>query len=142
MMLFSKDRDGLRLMYSEAWRRRLAGLPAAPLEAQIADVVTAHPEYHDLLEGPKENLQADWTPEGGRTNPFLHMGMHLALREQLGTDRPTGIRVIHSRLTARLGDRHAAEHAMMECLGAVLWESQRSGRPPDENAYIAALKAL
>jgi len=142
MALFPEDRDRLRLMYSEAWRRRLQGLPAAPLEAQIADVVTAHPEYHDLLEGPEENLQTDWTPDGGRTNPFLHMGMHLALREQLATDRPTGIREIHARLTARLGDRHAAEHAMMECLGAALWESQHSGLPPDDKAYLNALKGL
>jgi hypothetical protein len=68
--------------------------------------------------------------------------MHLALHEQLDTDRPAGIREIHARLAGRLGGRHAAEHAMMECLGAVLWEAQRTGLPPDEDAYIVALKAL
>lgn len=142
MGLFPNDRDSLRRMYAEAWRRRVEGMPVDTLQAQIADVVAAHPEYHDLLEGPEEHLQADWMPEEGLTNPFLHMGMHLALREQLGTDRPAGIREIHTRLVRQLGDRHGAEHAMMECLGVVLWEAQRTGLPPDEDAYLLALKAL
>jgi hypothetical protein len=142
MGLFPNDRDSLRRMYAEAWRRHVEGMPIDPLQAQIADVVAAHPEYQGLLEGPEDNLHTDWTPEGGRTNPFLHMGMHLALHEQLDTDRPAGIREIHARLAGRLGGRHAAEHAMMECLGAVLWEAQRTGLPPDEDAYIVALKAL
>lgn len=142
MGLFPNDRDSFRRMYAEAWRRRVEDLPVDPLQAQIADVVAAHPEYHGLLEDPEEALQTDWGPEGGRTNPFLHMGMHLALREQVSTDRPTGIHEIHARLLGRLGDPHAVEHAMMECLGAVLWEAQRTGFPPDEDAYVAALKAL
>jgi len=142
MSLFPNDRDNLRRMYAEAWRRRVEGMPLEPLQAQITDVIAIHPEYHDLLEGPDAALQTDWTPAGGQTNPFLHMGMHLALREQLATDRPRGIADVYARLLARVGDRHATEHIMMDCLGAVLWEAQRSGRAPDEAAYLEALRLL
>jgi predicted RNA polymerase sigma factor len=68
------------------------------------------------------------------------MGLHLAIREQVGTDRPPGIAQVHASLTRRLGDAHAAEHRMIECLAEELWQSQRDGRPPDETAYLAALK--
>jgi len=37
---------------------------------------------------------------------------------------------------------HAAEHAMIECLGEALWQAQRSGRAPDEAAYLAALHRI
>ena len=70
----------------------------------------------------------------------LHLGLHLAIREQVGTDRPAGIGAVHGELTRRLGDRHAAEHRMIECLAEALWQSQRTGQPPDEAAYLAALK--
>ncbi len=142
MGLLPDDRDTLRRMYAEAWRRHIAGMPVEPLQAQIADVVAAHPEYHPLLEGPEEALQSDWMPAGSQSNPFLHMGMHLALGEQLATDRPAGIAAIHARLLERLRDPHAVEHAMMECLGAALWTAQRSGLPPDEESYMTALRAL
>ncbi len=142
MNVFPDDRNALRRMYADAWRRHLRGMPIEPLQAQIVDVVTIHPEYHGLLEGPDDALQADWTPEGGQTNPFLHMGMHLAVREQVMTDRPAGIAEIHAGLLARLGDRHSVEHAMAECLGAALWEAQRRGLIPDERAYLEALRRL
>jgi hypothetical protein len=142
MGIFPESREGMRRMYAEAWRRRVAGLPVEPLQAHIADVVAAHPEYHGLLGGPEEALRGEWTPEGGQINPFLHMGMHLALREQVSTDRPAGIAGIHRRLLARLGDAHVVEHAMMDRLGAALWEAQRTGLPPDEEAYLNALRAL
>jgi uncharacterized protein DUF1841 len=134
------ERDELRRRYVEAWRRRLAGLPLEPLDAAIADVIELHPEYQALLESP-ENLQRAFTIDGGETNPFLHMGLHLALREQLATSRPQGIVAIHGRLRRKLGE-HAAEHAMIEVLAATLWEAQRAGRAPDEGAYLQRLQSL
>lgn len=85
-MLFGQDRDELRRMYAEAWRKARESLPMSPLEAQIADVVAAHPEYHDALAGT--GLERDYTGADGAANPFLHMGLHMALREQVATDRP------------------------------------------------------
>jgi hypothetical protein len=135
-----QQRDALRRMYLEAWQRYQEGLPLTPLQAQVADVVALHPEYHALLT--PEALDRDWTPEQGQTNPFLHMGMHLALREQVSTDRPQGIRDVHTLLTRREDSTHEAEHRMMEPLGAALWDAQRQGVAPDEQRYLAALQSL
>jgi Domain of unknown function (DUF1841) len=135
-----QQRDSLRRLYLEAWERRTTGLPVTALQAQVADVVALHPEYHDLLS--PESLDRDWSPEQGQSNPFLHMGMHLALREQVSTDRPPGIREVHATLVRRLGSAHEAEHLMMEPLGAALWNAQRQGRAPDEQQYLADLRRL
>jgi hypothetical protein len=137
-----KPRLDLRRMYAEAWRKRREGLPTEPLEAQIADVIAAHPEYHAMFEQAESVLDRDYTPEGGQTNPFLHLGLHLAIREQVATDRPPGIRAIHARLAGRHGDAHGAEHAMIECLAEALWQAQRGGTAPDEQAYLEALRRV
>ena len=137
-----QDRSSLRRSYVEAWRKRREGAPLEPLQHQIADVVELHPEYHAVLEQDGDALQRDYAPEAGQSNPFLHMGMHLAIREQVSTNRPAGIAAIHAALAARLGSVHEAEHRMIECLGEALWHAQRSGLPPDEAAYLEALRQL
>ena len=138
-MLYGQDRDELRRMYAQAWRKAQESRPLSPLETQIADVIAEHPEYQRMLEG--EALDYDYTGDTG-TNPFLHMGLHLALREQLATDRPAGIRRVWQRLSSRLADPHEAEHRMSECLAEALWEAQQAGRAPDESAYLRALQRL
>jgi len=136
-----QNREQLRRSYCDAWRKYRAGAPLEPLEAQIAAVIAEHTEYVPLVESP-EALAQEFTPEGGRENPFLHMGLHLAVREQVATDRPAGIAHIHETLTRRLGDAHAAEHAMIERLAEALWEAQRAGRMPDERQYLERLRTL
>ncbi|GAB4296329.1 MAG: hypothetical protein Kow0096_13690 [Thiohalomonadaceae bacterium] len=138
-MLFGNDRTALRRFYLEAWRKLRNNQPLEPLERQVAEVVSEHPEYHALLES-EDTLAQDYTPEMGQSNPFLHLGLHLAIREQLGGDRPAGIVAAYRALLLRLGDPHTVEHHMMECLGQALWEAQRAGRAPDEAAYLACLK--
>lgn len=128
-------------MYRNAWRKYTARQPLEPLEAQIAAVIAEHPEYVPMVESG-EALEADYTPEGGRQNPFLHMGLHLALREQVATDRPPGIAQIHQALSQRLGTAHAAEHSMLEVLAETLWEAQRCTRAPDEQRYLERLRSL
>jgi hypothetical protein len=135
-----QNRASLRRLYVEAWRKHRASLPVEPLEDQIIRVVELHPEYARVLESDDEALERDYTPEGGQTNPFLHMSLHLAVREQVATNRPAGIADVHRALVARLGDVHEAEHAMIDCLGEALWQAQRSGRAPDEAAYLDALR--
>ncbi|MDE2338563.1 MAG: DUF1841 family protein [Gammaproteobacteria bacterium] len=136
-----QSREQLRQMYLSAWRKYRAQQPLEPLEAQIAALIAEHPEYVPLLESP-EALGAEFTPEGGRQNPFLHLGLHLAVREQVATDRPAGIAAVHRDLTARFGDTHAAEHAMLERLAETLWDAQRAGRMPDEQHYLERLRLL
>ena len=141
MFFANSRRDELRRGYVEAWRRKLNGLPLTPLDAQIAAVVAMHPEYHALLESTDAEA-ADYSVEAGRINPFLHMGLHLAVREQVGTRRPAGIEVVHLRLSRKLGDVHQAEHRMIDVLAETLWEAQRAGRAPDEQRYLERLQGL
>jgi hypothetical protein len=140
-MLFGQDRSRLRKYYLQAWRKKQDGKPLESLESLIAAVMEQHPEYHAMLQS-EDALHRDFTPEAGQTNPFLHMGMHISLAEQIGTDRPLGIRDIYHRISGKLGDAHVAEHQMMECLGLALWEAQQQNRAPDEQAYLECLKKL
>jgi hypothetical protein len=136
------SRDQLRQAYSDAWRKHLAAAPLSPQEAAIADVVALHPEYQALVSDPAGALAFDPAQQPERQNPFLHMGLHLAVRDQVAVDRPPGIRSLHHQLQARQGEVHAAEHALMEALGEVLWQAQRDGRPPDEQHYLALARRL
>jgi Domain of unknown function (DUF1841) len=138
----NQSRDELRRVYVEAWRKRRAGLPSEPLEAQVADVIALHPEYHAALERGEDVVARDYTPEGGQSNPFLHMGLHLAVRDQIATDRPVGLRKAFESLATRIGSAHDAEHRIIECLAEAMWEAQRSGRPPDEIAYLQRVLRL
>ena len=134
-------REQLRSSYAEAWRKHLARVPLTPLESLIADVIAHHPEYQALV-GDAQAVQAfDPSPGTAAENPFLHMGLHLAIREQLSIDRPPGVRQIQQALTTQLGDEHDAEHVLMEALAETLWEAQRDGQPPDERRYLDRARA-
>ena len=139
-MIFGSDRNELRRMYIDAWRKKCAGEVMSPLEAQIAAVIEEHPEYQPALDD--DRLDDDYAPEGGRTNPFLHMGLHLAIREQVATDRPAGVAAAFEGIRAKTGDRHAAEHRALDCLAEALWSAQAGNTPPDEQAYLAQLRRL
>jgi hypothetical protein len=130
-------REQLRRTYAETWAKHLARSPLTPLEALIADVIGAHPEYQSSVADADTALAFEPDPSGATDNPFLHMGLHLAVREQLSIDRPPGIRDLHRQLQAQYAEPHLAEHALMEALGEELYLAQRNGRPPDEKQYLA-----
>jgi Domain of unknown function (DUF1841) len=133
----SPTREQLRQSYADAWRKHRARAPLTPLESMIVDVVERHPEYRPVVEDPAAAAAFEAPAGGGTENPFLHMGLHIAVREQLSVDRPPGIRDLHRTLWAALGDAHEAEHALMEALAETLWQAQREGGTPDENRYMA-----
>jgi hypothetical protein len=136
-----QSRSDLRRMYVDAWRKYRRREPLEPLEAQIAAVVADHPEYHALLES-ESALASEFPPELSATNPFLHLGLHLAIREQVSTDRPAGIASLHAELARRLGSSLEAEHAMLEVLGEVMWEAQSRGTaPPDPSDYLERIRS-
>jgi Domain of unknown function (DUF1841) len=130
-------REQLRRAYTEAWAKHIAHVLLTPLEALITDVIGAHPEYQSVVAQSETALEFEQNEAAATENPFLHMGLHLAVREQLSIDRPPGIRDLHRQLQARLGDAHLAEHALMEALGEELYVAQRSGQAPDEQQYLA-----
>lgn len=136
--MFSNNRDELRQFYIDSWQKFQNQQALNPLEQQIVAVIQAHPEYHANLE-QNNSLQQDYFPEMGETNPFLHMGMHLGLREQLATNRPNGIQAIYQQLQKKHGD-HEAEHQMMECLAEAIWSAQKNNAMPDEVAYLTCLE--
>jgi Domain of unknown function (DUF1841) len=137
----SYSRDQLRLAYAEAWAKHVARTPLTPLEAQIADVIGAHPEYQRVVADADAAIAFEQNAVAGTDNPFLHMGLHLAVREQIAIDRPPGIRDLHRQMQTRYAEPHLAEHVLMESLGEELWVAQRDGRPPDEKRYLALAKA-
>ena len=140
-MLYGSDRDDLRRAYVEAWSKSRAGHVLEPLERLLVEVVAEHPEYHAALESP-DALTREFPPEAGRTNPFLHMGLHVAIREQIATDRPPGVRKLYAKLLPRFADAHRLEHALMECLAETLWDAQREGKAPDEVRYLERVRRI
>ena len=136
--MFGTDRNQLRQMYRTAWEKYQQQQLLSPLEAQIADVIKEHPEYHNFIT----QLDKDFVPETGESNPFLHMGLHLGLREQIATNRPKGINRIYNQLLKIKGSSHDVEHSMIECLAEAMWSSQQNNHPPDEAAYLKCLKKL
>ncbi len=137
----NQSRTDLRGVYLGAWRKHCANLPMEPLEAQIVDVITEHPEYFPLFNDPEAVLTKDFSPESGQTNPFLHMAMHLAVRDQVATDRPAGIRTAFDTLLRRR-NKLDAEHAVAEHLAEMIWKTQRSGLPPDEQVYLRRVQKM
>lgn len=140
-MMFSQDRNQMRKVFFDCWKAHQEKASLDAMQQIIVHIIELHPEYHALLEN-EAALNKDYTPEHGETNPFLHMSMHIALHEQLSTDRPTGMKAIYQTIVMKQGSAHAAEHLMMECLGEALWLAQRNNTMPDEAAYFECLKKL
>ena len=138
--MFQPSQHDVRRFFCDTWRKLREGLPLTPMEALAAPWLDEHPEYHAELSDVDAALAAVYTVEEGRSNPFLHLSMHLSITEQCGIDQPTGIRQAVQLLAARRNSLHAAHHEVMECLGEMLWTSQRSGLPPDGPAYIEAVR--
>jgi hypothetical protein len=140
--MFGQDRNQMRQVFLQAWRKHNENQDLEPLEELIVSILGQHPEYQPLLENEDKALARDYLPESGETNPFLHMGMHIAIHEQLSTDRPAGIAALFQQLVMQAGEPHMAEHQVMDCLGEMLWRAQRDGRMPDEQGYLDCLRKL
>ena len=139
--MFVESRDQSRQFFFTVWEKLSRGEALSPLEALIADVIRAHPEYHRVLGQGEGGLEHDYSERD--TNPFLHMGLHVALIEQLQTDRPAGIMALYRQLRVQeRDDVHGLEHRLMEILAAVLWAANQRGAMPDEHDYLVRLRAL
>ena len=139
--MFNPSRDESRRFLAGAWTKFRAAAPLTPLERLAAELIAQHPEYHRLFEHAERHLDRDWKPEAGETNPFLHLSLHLAVAEQVAIDQPAGIRAQFERLCASRASEHDALHALVECLGEVIWQSQRTATPPDAALYLSCLES-
>lgn len=141
-MFYGDTIQETRQMYFSSWLKYQQKQLLSPLENEIVQVILAHPEYHKIFENQEKFQQQSYFPESGEQNPFLHMGLHLAIREQVMTDRPVGIHAIYQSLIKKYADSLMVEHLMMEQLAECLWLSQKNNRPPDELQYLQALGSL
>lgn len=138
--MFSPSQHDVRAFFCAAWRKHSTGLPQSPIELQANRWIAEHPEYHDVLADEAAAQAAVFTVEEGRTNPFLHLSMHLSVEEQVSIDQPRGIRQAVQTLAERQNSLHEAHHQVMDCLGEMIWASQRSGLPPDPHTYLEGVQ--
>ena len=141
--MFNPTRDQARDFLFEAWRKFRAHELLSAMEAMAVEVISHHPEYHAMLDDRDRYLATwrdrDYPPEFGETNPFLHLNMHLSIREQISIDQPAGVKSAHAALSNKLGSALTAEHEMMDCLGEMIWHAQRHRTPPDAQIYLGCL---
>ena len=138
--MFAPSQNDVRRFFCETHRKQRDGAPLTPMEALAADWIAEHPEYHAELDDLDAALAAVYNVEDGRTNPFLHLAMHLTISEQVSIDQPRGIRQAVELLAAKRNSAHDAQHEVMECLGEMVWASQRSGLPPDGASYLDCVR--
>lgn len=138
--MFNPTRDEARSFLFDTWRKRREGSLLSPLEDLTAQLIEKHPEFHDLLADAERYRDKDYTPEHGSTNPFLHLMMHLTIEEQISIGQPHGVRAHFQRLIQKFGSEHEAQHAMMECLGEMIWQAQRNKTAPDAAIYLACME--
>lgn len=139
-MFYDNHVQDTRTYFYSAWQKHLAKQNLNQLETQLLAVILQHPEYHTVLSQSESDYQ--YHQELGISNPFLHMGLHLALRDQLVLDRPKGIVAVFEGLLHRHEDAHYVEHLCMEQLAQSLWQAQREQRMPDEREYFLACQEL
>ena len=138
--MFAQSREEVRSHFINVWDKMTTSAPLEPLEQMLANVIQRHPEYHEMLGVPAHAMTAEFGAGPDSSNPFLHMSLHVAITEQLQTDRPAGVVTAYNALLGkRRLDPHLVEHKMIDCLSATLWRAQRDSNPPDEAAYIACL---
>ena len=140
MNMFVTSKEEVRRFFCDTWRKARSGDLLTPMEAIARDWMLQHPEYASDLSDLEAALSADYDAALGKANPFLHLSMHLSISEQISIDQPPGLRDAYARLAERLGSEHEAHHGIMECLGEMMWTSQRNNLPPDGSAYVECVK--
>ena len=134
--MFQPSQADVRRFFCGVYTKARAGQALEAIELLASQWIAEHPEFHTRLADVDQALATLHEADPDRVNPFLHLSMHLSISEQCSIDQPRGIRQAVELLTARRGDLHAAHHGVMDCLGRMVFESQRAGRPPDGAAYI------
>ena len=138
--MFNPSRDEVRKFFVDTWLKHRESRPLVGLETTAVDVLSIHPEYHGLLASGDAAVNQEFRVEDGSVNPFLHLSLHLAIEEQLSIDQPSGLAEEFRHIASRLGDRHAALHIVLECLGETVWAAQRNNAPPDANDYLECVR--
>lgn len=139
--MFNQTRQQFRQSFFNAWNKYKTNQPLAALDQQIVDVISSHPEYYFIFENPALYADREFFPELGESNPFLHMSLHISLREQISTNRPAGITELFNQLCMKRSS-YDIEHDMIECLAETLWDAQKNQSMPDQSVYLDKLKKI
>ena len=139
-MIFSNNRDDLRQFYVDVWRKTQNNEMLEPLEAIVSKIIEMHSEYQTLLEDADVAKGKEFSPDLGEGNPFAHMGLHIAIHEQLTTQRPPELKGLYQKALIKLQNPHDVEHLIMDCLAEMVWASQKNGVPPNEKKYLKCIK--
>tara|TARA_B100000686_G_scaffold353619_1_gene459960 strand:+ start:670 stop:1089 length:420 start_codon:yes stop_codon:yes gene_type:complete len=137
--MYKLSRNQSRQFLFDTWHKYHHKALLSDMEKMALDIILLHPEYHSILDNTEKYYDKDFLPEMGSTNPFLHMSMHIAIKEQLSINQPAGIRDRFNRLQKKNNNEHKTMHQIMECLAEMLWEAQRSQSTPDASIYFKCL---
>jgi hypothetical protein len=138
--MFNPSQEDVRRFFCGVHEKARSGQLLDALETLASEWLKEHPEYDPDLRDSEAAVARVYDGSGGSANPFLHLSMHLSISEQCSIDQPQGIRQAVELLAARRNSLHDAHHEAMDCLGQMLWESQRAGRPPDGQAYVECVQ--
>ena len=136
--MFFQDRKSQREFLAKSWQKYTSNIPLEPLEEQLVSIIEIHPEYQDLIT----NIDSEYFPEQGEVNPFLHINLHLALKDQLSLNEPNGVREVHQKLIYHFKDQHVVEHLMMECIAEMIYLSQKNNTAMDQESYLNCITGL
>jgi hypothetical protein len=136
--VFSQDRKKQREFLAKSWQKYTSNKPLEPLEKQLVSIIEIHPEYHNLID----NIESDYFPEQGEVNPFLHISLHLALRDQLSINHPKGVKEVYQKLSKQYKDSHEVEHLMMECIAEMIYISQKNNTAIDHESYLNCITSM
>ena len=140
--MFSPSQADVRRFFCSVYTKAQTEQALEAIETIASLWIDEHPEYHAELADLDGALASMSTVDDGKSNGFLHLSMHLSITEQCSIDQPRGIRQAVELLTHRRDSLHDAHHEVMECLGNMIWESQRAGQAPDGNSYLACVQRL
>jgi len=136
--VFFQDRKKQREFLANSWQKYTSNKPLEPLEQQLVSVIKIHPEYHNLIG----NIDSEYLPEQGGVNPFLHINLHLALRDQLSINQPKDVKEVHQKLIDQYKDPHVVEHLMMECIAEMIYISQKNNTTMDQESFLNCITSL
>jgi hypothetical protein len=142
-MLYQPTQADVRRFFCSVYAKANDNVALEAIETIASLWIEEHPEYHSYLQNVDAallNLSQIINTDDGKSNPFLHLSMHLTISEQCSIDQPRGIRQAVELLTARLDSLHDAHHVVMECLGQMIWDSQQNKQAPDGQAYVEAVQ--
>lgn len=140
MSLYNPSRDQARQFLFDAWTKFRQQSALTDLEKIAVEIIQMHPEYHAILNTPERYMHQQYFPEMGETNPFLHISLHLSVIEQIQINQPIGISDIYTKLLKQHGDKHQAQHEILECLAETIWHAQRNQVALDSGHYLNLLR--